>query len=228
MGDAEVHDRLDRVRAVRRKLAEHGPASPRADGDFERIALSARDGDLLRDLLLADTAGTVVEIGLAYGSSALAIGEALTHRRGTSPPRHVALDPWQTSEFRDAGWHAIRAAGLDDICTLIRQRSQLALPRLLEEGLTVDAAFVDGSHHFHHVFVDLYFLGQIVRPGGLAALDDCHWPSVATAVRYFERNLAWHPRTIPDSDAGRAGRLHAYRRPDSTPQPSFEDFQPFS
>lgn len=43
--------------------------------------------------------------------------------------------------------------------------SSIALARLAAEGFIADAAFVDGSHRFHEVFVDLYFLRKIVRPG---------------------------------------------------------------
>jgi len=85
-----------------------------------------------------------------------------------------------------------------------------------------DAAFVDGSHVFHNVFVDLYFIGELVRPSGLVILDDCQWPSVATAVRYFELNVGWQPVTILAST-----RLSAYRLPEPRVDSRFEDFQPF-
>jgi hypothetical protein len=58
------------------------------------------------------------------------------------------------------------------------------MPRLVTDGLVADGAFVDGSHDFHNVFVDLFFLSELVRPGGLVIIDDHHWPSVATAARY--------------------------------------------
>ncbi|MCU4185628.1 hypothetical protein K6U06_14770 [Acidiferrimicrobium sp. IK] len=85
-----------------------------------------------------------------------------------------------------------------------------------------DAACVDGSHVFHNVFVDLYFLGELVRPSGLVILDDCQWPSVATAVRYFELNVGWRPVTIVAST-----RLSAYRLPEPRVDSPCEDFQPF-
>ncbi len=104
----------------------------------------------------------------------------------------------------------------------MRERSQLALPTLLAEGLAADAAFVDGSQVFHNVFVDLFFLWELVRPGGLVVLDDCRWPSVATAVRYFEVNAGWRREPIlPET------RLRAYRLPAPRPEPSFEGFTPF-
>jgi len=31
---------------------------------------------------------------------------------------------------------------------------------------------VDGNHRFDAVFVDLYYLGRLLRPGGVMFLDD--------------------------------------------------------
>jgi predicted O-methyltransferase YrrM len=211
---------LTTVRYMRRRLAEVGPEHARADGDFERVSLPSEDCDVLRDLLIAENARAVIEIGLAYGSSALAIGEALISQ-GAQPTRHLVVDAYQ-HQFQDAGWQAITAAGLSRFCTLLRERSQLALPRLLSEGFIADAAFVDGSHIFHNVFVDLYFLRELVRPGGLVILDDCQWPSVATAVHYFKVNAEWQALTI-----GRPTRLRAFGLPDPRMEPSFESFKPF-
>ena len=213
------HELLNAVRSARGRLAETGPVRTRAEGDFDLVALPAEDGDVLRDLLLAERASVVIEVGLAYGSSALAIAEALAARERPGA-RHLIIDPFQHL-FHDAGWEAIGPAHDAGLSTLLRERSQLVLPRLLSEGLVADAAFVDGSHIFHNVFVDLYFLREVVRPGGLLVLDDYQWPSVATAVRYFELNTGWTP--VP---AG-ATRLRAFRLPDPRVEPSFEDFKPF-
>lgn len=195
------------------------------------------DCDLLRDLLISEHAETVVEIGLAYASSALAIGEALV-TVGPPEPRHLIIDPYQERAFNNVGWELIREAGLDPIATLMPAWSSLALPQLVIDGLVADAAFVDGSHRFHEVFVDLYFLRKIVRPGGLVILDD-HWtPSVRTAVHYFERNLGWTAisdafatgSTAPiggDPLAESVPRCCAFRLPDALTEPPFEEFYPF-
>lgn len=211
---------LERIRSARRALAAGGPAAVRTEDDFGRVALPGEDADALRDVLLREDPRVVVEIGLAYGSSALAIAEALVSS-GAGDVEHVIIDPFQ-DQFHDAGWDTIVATGLTGLCSLLRERSQLALPRLLTEGFVADAAFVDGSHIFHNVFVDLFFLRELVRPGGLVVLDDCHWPSVATAVRYFEVNTGWQEAPI-----GRATRLTAYRLPAPRVEPSFESFAPF-
>jgi predicted O-methyltransferase YrrM len=205
---------------MRANLAQVGPERVRSQGDFSRIALPNTDADVLRDLLLQEEVDVVIEIGFAYGVSALAIAEALISR-GRCRSAHLIIDAFQ-DHFDDAGWKAIETAGLADFCSLLRERSQLALPRLLAEGLIADAAFVDGSHIFHNVFVDLFYLREIVRPGGLVVLDDCEWPSVATAVRYFELNTGWEPQPLET-----ATRLRAYRLPDPRVEPTFNSFVPF-
>ncbi|MFD7924294.1 class I SAM-dependent methyltransferase [Streptomyces sp. NPDC059740] len=222
----------DRVAAVRRELAEHGPPR-RPDGapDFATVTLPEHDCDQVRDLLVDERAGTVVEVGLGYASSALAISEALL-RTGARNLRHVVIDPFQFTAYDGVGWELLRSGGLDDIVELVTEPSQRFLARLADAGFTADAAFVDGSHHFHNVFVDLHFLSEIVRPGGVVLLDDVWWPSVGSAVAYFETNLGWRPvpgaladgSTAPATGRPRAG---AYRLPDPRPTPDFKEFRPF-
>jgi predicted O-methyltransferase YrrM len=224
--------RRERVRAVRRRLARDGPAWTRDRvNDFETVSLPERDCDLLRDLLVAEGAESVIEVGLAYGRSALAIGEALV-AVDAARPLHLVIDPFQVTEWSNVGWQLLQSAGLDKIARLVQQPSSLALPQLVAQGLVADAAFVDGSHRFHEVFVDLYFLRTIVRAGGIIVLDDHNRPSVRTAAHYFEVNLGW--RALPgafdggtvDPETGQA-RLRALRLPSPQIEPDFERFQPF-
>ena len=216
---ADTDARVRAVRTVRAALHASGPNRSRPfEGDFERVALPAADGNILRDLLTAERARVVIEIGLAYGSSALAIGEALC-LNGSADVSHVVIDPFQTTAYDNVGRDALAAAGLSDRTTFIDEASSIALARLLTEGLVADAAFVDGSHRYHEVFVDLYFLRRLVRPGGLIVLDDASFPSVAAALRYFDLNLGWKHVDI-------AGRLTARRLPDEPFEPAFTDFKP--
>lgn len=214
------NEKLQRVRDVRARLHAQGPARTRPiDGDFERVALPASDGDALRDLLVEHRVRSVIEIGLAYGSSALAIGEALCSA-GDVEISHTIIDPFQATSFQNAGWDVLTDAGLARHTTFIPEPSSIALAQLTSSGVVADAAFVDGSHRFHEVFVDLYFLRKLVRPGGLIVLDDAEWPSVATALRYYDLNVGWTPVPI-------AGRLTARRLPLEPREPDFADFRPF-
>lgn len=157
---------------------------------------------------------------------------------GAARPRHVIIDPFQESAWSNVGWELMCAAGLDSIARLMLAPSSIALPQLVTEGFIADAAFVDGSHRFHEVFVDLYFLRKVVRPGGLIVMDDDWAPSVRAAAGYFERNLGW--RALPDAFAGgtlrnvdddRAAeavlRCKAFRLPDAVFEPPFLEFRPF-
>ena len=217
---SSVEQRLAQVRAVRAQLRVDGPRHLRPfAGDFERVALPWQDCDALRDALIAEQAKVVIEVGLAYGASALAIGEALLTGEATGTS-HLVIDPFQVSSYANVGWEAICAAGLAASCRLITEPSSIALARLAGDGFTADAAFVDGSHRFHEVFVDLYYLRKLVRPGGLIILDDAEWPSVATALRYYDVNLGWRPEPL-------GGRLQARRLPQELVDPAFTDFVPF-
>jgi len=192
-------ERGARIREVRDRLVREGPPWTRGpERDFETITLPERDCDRLRDLLIAERVRTVVEIGLAYGSSALAIGEALV-TVGSAGPRHIVIDPFQREAFANVGWDLLCSAGLDPIATLLVDPSSVVLPRLVAEGVVADAAFVDGSHRYHEVFVDLYFLRKIVRPGGLVVLDDdgrrrCGPPRATTSATSAGR---WSPMRSP-------------------------------
>ena len=158
------NDRVEKIRAARRKLATDGPIRVRSAGDFERVSIRRQDGDVLRDLVLAEKAHTVIEIGLAYGSSALAIAEALVSN-GSGQRRHLIIDAYQ-NRFYGSGWSAIVEADITDLCLLFEERSQIVLPRLLSDRFLADVAFEDGSHIFHNVFVNLFDVRQLVRPVG--------------------------------------------------------------
>jgi predicted O-methyltransferase YrrM len=216
---------LTRVRAVRRRLAREVLARiPGSADDFALTTFPERDCDALRDTLIAERAASVIEVGLAYGSSALAIGEALV-TTGAGRPRHVVLDPYSDA-WSNIGWHVIQEAGLAPYTTLVTERSQLYLPRLAAQGFVADAAFVDGSHHFHDVFVDLYFLRMLVRPGGMIILDDLGSRPVATAARYYETHTGWQAVPSPLDDVMPArgrGRAQAYRLPDPPVELAVDD-----
>ena len=217
---SEAEQLLQRVRASRVQLQANGPPRTRPfEDDFQRVALPMTDGDALRDLLIADAARVVIEIGLAYGSSALAIGEALC-AAGVAAASHIVVDPFQSTAYDSVGWEVLTEAGLAKHTTFYAEASSVVLPRLAAEGVVADAAFVDGSHRFHEVFVDLYFLRKLVRPRGLIVLDDVTWPSVATALSYFDRHLGWQPVEMP-------GRLTARRLPVQVFEPDFTDFRSF-
>lgn len=224
---------LRRIREVRERLFAGGAALPPGPHQlgFEVEAFPAYDGHILTQLLVSDSARSVIEVGLAFGGSALAIGEALVTVAGASG-EHLIVDPLQTTGWGRVGWSAIESARLDAIATLIEEPSQVALAQMVRDGRQADAAFVDGDHRFDGVFVDLYFLGRLVRPGGLVIVDDLWMPSIRAATHYFERNLGWTSHQAPFYGGAfdrlkSTGRVQVLRLPDPPVELAWDDFQDF-
>jgi hypothetical protein len=70
------------------------------------------------------------------------------------------------------------------------ENTLIALPQFLKEGCQFDLAF-DGNHRFDAVFLALYYLGHLVRKGGIIILDDYNLPSIERAAAFFVNNLEW-------------------------------------
>ena len=187
MVPSNVPDRgsvLRRVRGVIERLVRDGSAVARSDGTLHSIfpvAVYASEGEALREWVLREGATKTIEIGLGYGISALHVCEGLLVNADPTA-RHVALDPYQATRFADCGLQFLEEAGVDEMVELHAEESQIALPRFLGEARRFHLAFVDGNHRFDGVFVDLVFLGRLVRAGGIVFVDDYQLPAVARGV----------------------------------------------
>jgi predicted O-methyltransferase YrrM len=197
---------VQRVRAVIESLDREG-ATPidagDAKADFRTVTITTREGEALRKWGLNENATHTIEVGLAFGFSALHICEGLL-LNGNPDPRHVALDPWQSSGYANRGLEILEEAGVKPLVEFHSEKSQLALPQFLKEGRQFDLAFVDGNHRFDAVFLDLYYLGHLVRKGGIIILDDYNLPGIERAASFFVKNLEWKiEETSPPDDEHR-------------------------
>jgi predicted O-methyltransferase YrrM len=141
-----------------------------------------------------------IEIGLGYGVSALYICEGLL-RNGDAAARHLALDPYQAVRFGNCGLQVLEDAGVASLVEHHAEESQIALPRFLSEGRRFDLAFVDGNHRFDGVFLDLVYLGRLLRPGAIVVVDDYQLPAVARASSFCLTNLGWRLEEVSPLDA---------------------------
>ena len=80
------------------------------------------------------------------------------------------------------------------------ESSEIALPRFLGEARSFHVAFVDGNHRFDGVFLDLVFLGRLVRAGGIVFVDDYQLSAVARAVSFCVTNLGWTLEEVSAAD----------------------------
>jgi len=174
-------------------------------------------GESLRDLAISEGVSRTIETGLALGMSALFLCQAVL----TVDPdagHHVAIDPYQETDWKGAGRASLAAAGVDGRVEVIEEESEFALPRLVREGREFDLAFVDGNHRFEGVLLDLVFMDRLVTPGGLIVVDDMWMPSVRLAVAYVERNLdlTLEPGAVRDGFSWRRGFRRRRRGPKGT------------
>lgn len=194
---------VQRVRAMIKSLDREGSTPINAGGakpDFRTVTITTGEGEAIRKWVITENAARTIEIGLAFGFSALYICEGLL-LNGNPDPKHVTLDPGQASAYANRGLEILAEAGIKSLVEFYQEKSQLALPQFLKEGRQFDLAFVDGNHRFDAVFVDLYYLGQLVRKGGIIILDDYNLPGIKRAVSFFVNNLEWRiEETSPPDD----------------------------
>lgn len=209
------------------RLLREGVIEARADGSVREVfplAVSPAEGEALREWVRREKAERTIEIGLGYGLSALFICEGLI-ANGKPNARHVAIDPFQLTGFARSGLQVLDEAGLSPMIELHAEESQIALPRLLGEGRTFDLAFIDGNHRFDAVFLDLYYLGRLVRPGGVVILDDYQLPGIARAAWFFLSNLGWNLEEVSKPDAlHQWASLRTSKLPDNRPYEYFVEF----
>jgi predicted O-methyltransferase YrrM len=209
------------------RLIRDGTAVARSDGTRHRIfpvAVYAVEGEALREWVLREGATRTIEIGLGYGISALYVCEGLL---GNADPaaRHVALDPYQATRFANCGLQFLEEAGVAGMVEHHAEVSEIALPRFLGEDRSFHLAFVDGNHRFDGVFIDLVFLGRLLRSDGIVFVDDYQLPAVARAVSYCVTNLGWTLEEVSAADElHRWAVLRTSTVPDTRPFDYYVDF----
>lgn len=146
---------------------------------------------VLRRLMLERKPSRTLEVGLAYGGSALLI--TATHRElGHAPGRqHTAIDPFQ-QEWDNAALAALERAGLIDFVDFRSELSAIAMGGLSAEGAHYGLVYVDGGHFFEDVLFDAYFGLRMLDKGGVILFDDCVVDHVSRVMRFITANWsAW-------------------------------------
>jgi predicted O-methyltransferase YrrM len=172
---------------VETEAGDRRPAVPLGvvRSDAVQLAELVRGHDLLNTL----------ETGLAYGLSTLAIAGAHEARgRGS----HIAIDPVEKDYYEGIGLANLRRAGLEDRVRFIPARADRALPELVQDGVRLDMAFIDGSHLFDYAFVDFFYTDRMLIEGGLLVFHDLWMPAVQNVVEFAVTNRAY--QRLPEAD----------------------------
>lgn len=148
------------------------------------------EAELLYDVVERVGSGDVVEVGMAFGISSLALADAL-EKRGTEGTL-VAMDPAQHDEvWRGLGLAQIQAAGLSHRIEFHERASQVVMPELWRSSRRFTVAFIDGWHTFDHTLIDCFYADRMLEVGGYLVLDDVGYPAIRRAVQFVLSNWAY-------------------------------------
>lgn len=152
-----------------------------------------------------------VEIGLALGTSALAILVGLEAAGGEG--RLISIDPKQNDKWRGAGRAAIERAGYAHRHELLVEPDYSALPALLRIGLRVDFGYIDGWHTFDHAMLDFWFIDRMMLAGGVVAFNDCGLAGVDKAIGFVQSHRKYEEMNVGlPIDYGQLGRARLLGR----------------
>ena len=152
--------------------------------------ISEEEGNLIQSSIKELQAEVSVEIGLAFGTSALYICEALKKTKRT---KHYVIDPFQMFEdsYGGIGLNNLKRAGYENIIEFIEKPSHTALASLETQNVKVDFAFIDGWHTFDHALVDFFLVDKILRVDGILILDDTDWPAISKVASFISNNRSY-------------------------------------
>ena len=123
-----------------------------------------------------------LEIGLAFGLSALAIVEEIEKNEG----RHCAIDKFQHADWGGNGLELIRQSGYEEKFEFYEDFSYAVLPSLLSIGRHFDFVYIDSTKVFDWLLVDFFFIDKMLDIGGIIVFDDTGYFSIRKLARLIQ------------------------------------------
>lgn len=145
-------------------------------------------GQMLYDFIRAARPAATLEIGMAYGLSALFICQA---HCDNGAGHHTSIDPFEQEVYKSIGLLNLERADLRSLLRFFNAPSHEVLPQFCTQGERFDFAFIDGSHFFDYVLVDFFYIDRLLDIGGHIAFDDLWMPGVRKAISFILRNRSY-------------------------------------
>lgn len=153
----------------------------------------------------------IAEVGTWKGASAIAMAKHMD-KLGL-PGRIVCIDTWlggvehMLGNAENGNWLKLRwgwphlyetflanvmQAGVAHRIVPVPQTSHIAARLLAHLGIRPSVIYLDASHDFMDVAIDLQLYWDLLMPGGVIVGDDytVHWPGVIAAAKRFARDHA--------------------------------------
>jgi predicted O-methyltransferase YrrM len=138
-----------------------------------------------------------IEIGLAYGFSALFVLDSMFEN---NYGKHVAIDPYEVTDWHGIGLQSIHNLKFDEKFEWQEAMSIDALNTMRREGVRAQYIYIDGHHTFDAALIDFCCSDKILDTGGVIILDDMCLPSIKTVVSFIKNNFQHYEQA--DADCG--------------------------
>ncbi len=138
-----------------------------------------------------------IEIGLAYGFSALFILDSMFEN---NYGKHVAIDPYEVAVYHGIGLKSIHDLKFDDRFEWQEATAIDALSTMRRGGVRAQYIYIDGHHTFDASLIDFCCSDKILDTGGVIILDDMWMPSIKTVVSFIKNNFQHYEHV--DVDCG--------------------------
>jgi hypothetical protein len=174
------------------------------DGEYRRLTSHTRQSehDEIRKRLVETKAKNTLEVGLAYGTSALVFAEYHQRAKNTGVC-HTAIDPNQYGSG-EGHWEGIGVQNLKRVgfirgrnWRLVEKSSVDALPDLAKK-LKVDVALIDGYHLFDYTLMDVFYCLKMLKVGGVLIVDDKKMRAIKAVAQYIMRAYKNVAEICPD------------------------------
>jgi predicted O-methyltransferase YrrM len=174
------------------------------DGEYRRLTSHTRQAehDEIRKRLVETRAKNTLEVGLAYGTSALVFAEYHQRAKNTGVC-HTAIDPNQYGSG-EGHWEGIGVQNLKRVgfvrgrnWRLVEKSSVDALPELSKK-LKLDVALIDGYHLFDYTLLDVFYCLKMLRVGGVLIVDDKKMRAIKAVAQYVMRAYKNVAEICPD------------------------------
>jgi len=138
-----------------------------------------------------------IEIGLAYGFSALFILDSMFEN---NYGKHIAIDPGEVTYWHGIGLKSIHDLGFDDRFEWQEAMSIDVLSKMCLDNVRAQYIYIDGHHTFDASLIDFCCSDRILDIGGVIILDDLWMPSIKTVVSFIKSNFQHYENVGVDCD----------------------------
>lgn len=169
-----------------------------------------QDSPIFEHVISTYRPSRMIEVGTWKGASAIKTAD-LMKRYHVEDPQLICVDTWLGSielwldprffpslalkwgrpELYNTFMTNVIRTGHADVIVPFPVDTSTAAKFFLHKGLQADAIYLDASHEYQDVAVDLIAYWNVLRPGGVFIGDDyldC-WPGVVHAVNQFATRL---------------------------------------